>query len=142
MASYKGSCFCGEINDEDVGETDAMLVCYYQVCRSWSERPVNGAAIFKPENPTITKGKESLLGFAKNEGHDRSWCSKCGGHVLTDHTGSYGAIDVYVSILEDFEFKPVAQINYESTILPIKGGLPKFRGFPADFGGTVEIMPE
>ena len=130
MATYEGSCFCGEVKVEVDGEPDAMVVCHCTVCRTWSASPVNGATIFKPENVRIVQGKDKLKSFAKNPGHDRSWCESCGGHVLTDHTNSYGFFDVYSSILKDLEFKPTAHFNYENTILPMKDGLPKFKDFP------------
>ena len=117
MATYEGSCFCGEVKVEVDGEPDAMFVCHCTVCRTWSASPVNGATIFKPENVRIVQGKDKLKSFAKNLGHDRSWCESCGGHVLTDHTNSYGFFDVYSSILKDLEFKPTAHFNYENTIL-------------------------
>ena len=53
-----------------------------------------------------------------------------------------GVVDVYASVLKDLEFKPAIHINYESTILPIKDGLPKFKDFPEDFGGSGELLPE
>ncbi|MCH2300986.1 MAG: GFA family protein [SAR324 cluster bacterium] len=59
-----------------------MVVCHCTVCRTWSASPVNGATIFKPENVRIVQGKDKLKSFAKNPGHDRSWCESYGGHVL------------------------------------------------------------
>ena len=60
MATYKGSCFCGEVKVEVDGEPDAMVVCHCTVCRTWSASPVNGATIFKPENVRIVQGKDKL----------------------------------------------------------------------------------
>ena len=142
MSNYKGKCFCGAVEVEIQGDPIGMMVCHCKVCRSWSASPVNGATLFKPEQVKITKGEENLNKFALNEGHDRTWCKKCGGHLLTDHTNTYGIIDVYSSVLENFEFKPTAHVNYESTILPMKDGLPKFKDFPEDMGGSGETIEE
>ena len=142
MTDYKGSCFCQSVKLEVKGDPVASVVCHCKICRQWSASPVNGATLWKPDDVKITAGKEHLNSFAKTEGHKRTWCTKCGGHVFTDHTDTYGFIDVYCSILEDFEFKPFAHINYASSILPIKDGLPKFKDFPEDFGGTGETMDE
>ena len=142
MATYEGSCFCGEVKVEVDGEPDAMVVCHCTVYRIWSASPVNGATIFKPENVRIVQGKDKLKSFARNPGHDRSWCESCGGHVLTDHTNSYGFFDVYSSILKDLEFKPTAHFNYKNTILPMKDGLPKFKDFPEELGGSGEMIEE
>ena len=37
---------------------------------------------------------------------------------------------------------PALDFNYESTIMPMKDGLPKFKNFPSDFGGSAEALPE
>jgi len=112
------------------------------VCRSWSASPVNGATLFKPEDVSITKGANSLRSYAKNEGHDRSWCDKCGGHVLADHRDTYGIVDVYAAVIDGLTFTPTGHVNYESTVLPIKDGLPKFKDFPAEMGGSGEMLDE
>ncbi|MGB1357711.1 MAG: GFA family protein [Candidatus Puniceispirillaceae bacterium] len=142
MAKYKGGCFCGEVQFELADDPVAMLVCHCRVCRGWSAAPVNGASLFKPEDVTITKGAGSLRSYAQNEGHERSWCEKCGGHVLTDHRETYGIIDVYASVIEDFTFAPTAHVNYESTIMPMRDGLPKFKDFPAEMGGSGDMLAE
>ena len=33
-------------------------------------------------------------------------------------------------------------VNYESKIVSVKDGLPKFKDMPEDFGGTGTILPE
>jgi hypothetical protein len=45
-------------------------------------------------------------------------------------------------LVEGLEFKPALHLNYESTIMPMKDGLPKFKDFPSDFGGSGETLPE
>ena len=142
MAHYKGKCFCGEVEVEISGEPIGMMVCHCNVCRSWSASPVNGATLFKPEDVAVTKGADFLRFYAQNEGHDRSWCDKCGGHVLTDHRDTYGVVDVYAAVIEGLTFTPTAHVNYESTAMPVKDGLPKFKDFPAEMGGSGEILPE
>ena len=140
--SYSGKCMCGAVKIEVEGKPIAMMVCHCNVCRSWSASPVNGATLFKPPQFKITQGTNFIDSFSLTEGHDRQWCNKCGGHLFTDHATTYGIIDVYGSILENFSFKPTAHVNYENTILPIKGGLPKFKDFPEDFGGTGTLLTE
>ena len=140
--SYSGKCMCGAVKVEVEGEPIAMMVCHCNVCRSWSASPVNGATLFKPTQFKIIEGENFLNSFSLTEGHDRKWCNKCGGHLFTDHTNTYGVIDVYGSILENFSFKPSAHLNYQNTILPINDGLPKFKDFPEDFGGSGVLLEE
>jgi hypothetical protein len=133
---------CGAVKVEVEGEPIAMMVCHCNVCRSWSASPVNGATLFKPSQFKIIEGENFLNSFSLTEGHDRKWCNKCGGHVYVDHSTTYGKIDVYASILKDFEYKPTFHVNYESSILHIKDGLPKFKDFPEPLGGSGEMMDE
>jgi len=37
---------------------------------------------------------------------------------------------------------PGVHVNYESTVLPMKDGLPKLRDFPTELGGSGETMAE
>jgi hypothetical protein len=39
-------------------------------------------------------------------------------------------------------FKPGVHVNYAETVLPMKDGLPKLKDFPAELGGSGEVVPE
>jgi hypothetical protein len=39
-------------------------------------------------------------------------------------------------------FEPVVHLNYAEAVLPMKDGLPKLKDFPAEVGGSGEVMPE
>ena len=141
MATHKGNCRCGAVSVEVEGDPQAMLVCHCKDCRAWSASPVNGAALWPRDKLNIIQGQDNIQSYAHSEGHNRSWCTKCGGHVFTDHI-PFGLVDLYASVIEDFDFQPAIHVNYESTIMPIKDGLPKFKDFPEDFGGSGETLPE
>ena len=141
MSGYIGKCMCGAVQFEVPGEPFAMLICHCIDCRAWSASPVNGATAFKRDELTVTKGQEFIKKYNSSEGHDRCWCSKCGGHIFSDHP-AFDLIDVYASVLDGIEFKLGAHENYAQSILPIKDGLPKFKDFPKELGGSGELMDE
>jgi hypothetical protein len=60
---------------------------------------------------------------------------------MTQHS-SWGLVDVYAATIPSFPFTPGVHANYESTVLPMKDGLPKFRDFPSELGGSGETMAE
>ena len=60
---------------------------------------------------------------------------------MTDHP-TLGLIDVYAATIPGVPFKPEAHINYAETVLPMKDGLPKFKDFPKEIGGTGETIAE
>ena len=139
--THKGACFCGAVEVEVSGNPEVMGYCHCTSCRSWSAGPVNAFTLWKPENVKVTKGADSLSGFKKTPGSDRQFCKKCGGHVMTDHPGM-GMIDVYAATIPTLAFKPMVHVSYAETVLPMKDGLPKFKDFPKESGGSGEMMQE
>ena len=89
---HTGTCFCGAVSVEVTGAPEAMGYCHCRSCRSWSAGPVNAFTLWKPENVTVTKGAEHLGSFMKTEKSRRQFCTKCGGHLLTDHP-TFGLTD-------------------------------------------------
>ncbi len=133
--THTGACFCGAVEIEVSGEPEAMGYCHCASCRSWSAGPVNAFTLWKPENVTVTKGKEFIATFVKNPSSERQYCKICGGHLMTGHPG-FGLIDVYAATIPSVQFKPGLHVNYAETVLPMKDGLPKLKDFPAELGGS------
>ncbi len=97
--------------------------------------------LWKAENVKITKGAEFLGRFNKSGMSDRHFCTKCGGHIMTDHP-ALGLTDVRAGAIPSMVFKPVVHLHYAEAVLPMKDGLPKLRDVPAAVGGSGEVMPE
>lgn len=53
-----------------------------------------------------------------------------------------GFFDVMAATLPSLEFEPSVHSNYAEAVLPIRDGLPKYRDFPFEFGGSGEMMAE
>ena len=51
-------------------------------------------------------------------------------------------IDVFAATIPDLEFVPQLHVNYAESVLPIRDGLPKLKDFPAELGGSGEVMSE
>ena len=118
-----------------------MGYCHCQDCRAWSAGPVNAFTLWKRDAVTVTEGAEFLTTHVKTDASHRQFCSKCGGHVLTDHPGG-DFTDVYAAVLPSLAFEPELHVHYESTVLRMKDGLPKMKDVPAEMGGSGETMPE
>ena len=141
MTTYKGECFCGSVKLEVTGEPEGMGYCHCQSCRSWSGGPVNAFSLWKPEAVRVTAGEENLASFSKTEFSDRQYCTKCGGHLFAKHA-PLGLYDVFAATIPTLDFQPGVHVNYAETVLPMKDGLPKFKDFPAEFGGSGEMVAE
>jgi len=45
MSTHKGECFCGSVQIEATGASEAMGYCHCRSCRSWSAALVNAFAL-------------------------------------------------------------------------------------------------
>jgi hypothetical protein len=138
---YAGKCFCGAVELTVTGEPVAMGYCHCSSCREWSAGPVNAFSLWPPEAVRITKGAENVGSYQKTEKSIRQWCKTCGGHLLTEHP-LWGLTDVYAAVIPDLRFKAALHVNYESTVLPMRDGLPKQKDVPAEMGGSGVLLPE
>lgn len=139
MKTTKGTCFCGAVEVTVSGAPAAMGYCHCDSCRHWSAGPVNAFTLWTPDSVKITRGAEHLGTYNKTPNSARRWCTKCGGHVLTEHPG---LTDVYAAILRDLPFAPQLHVHYGETVLRIRDGLPKQKDMPKEMGGSGTILPD
>ena len=138
---YKGSCFCGEVQFKVTGEPEGMGYCHCDSCRKWSAGPVNAFTLWNPDALKITRGEEHIARFNKTPGSTRQWCTKCGGHLFTDHP-EMGLVDVFAAVIPGFPFQPGVHVHYQETTLPMHDGIPKMKDLPAEAGGSGLQLPE
>lgn len=139
--THTGKCFCGAVEIEVTGTPNAMGYCHCESCRSWSGGPVNAFSLWPRSAMTITKGAENILTYHKTDMSHRKSCKICGGHIMTDHP-PLDMVDVFYATIPTLEFEPMVHLNYGEKVLRIADGLPKLKDFPAEFGGSGEMMPE
>jgi hypothetical protein len=102
---------------------------------------VNAFSLWRPEAVAITAGAEHVATFEKTKFSQRRYCAKCGGHLLANHP-TIGLVDVFAATIPSLKFAPGVHVNYAETVLPMRDGLPKLKDFPAEFGGSGEMMVE
>jgi hypothetical protein len=138
---HRGQCFCGAVEIEAAGAPEAMGYCHCKDCRSYAGAPVAAFTLWPKDAVRVTKGEGQLGAVNKTGFSNRRYCTGCGGHVFVEHP-TLGMADVHASTLPSLDFQPGVHLNYESTVLPMKDGLPKLKDFPAEIGGSGETMPE
>ena len=138
---HVGRCFCGVVEIAVTGEPAVMGYCHCADCRAWSAGPVNAFTIWPPEAVRVTKGAEHVGSFQKSENTIRKWCTACGGHLLSEHP-TWGVADVAAAVLPDLPFEAALHVNYASTVLPMRDGLPKHKDVPTEMGGSGVLLPE
>lgn len=102
---------------------------------------MNAFTLWPPEAVKVVAGKDKLATYAKTAASERQYCSQCGGHLMTNHP-TFGLVDVFAATIPTLKFEPGVHVNYAETVLPIRDGLPKMKDFPADLGGSGEVMAE
>jgi hypothetical protein len=50
--------------------------------------------------------------------------------------------DVPVGTIPGFDFKPTLHVHYGEKVLAVRDGLPKFKDFPKEFGGSGDTVGE
>src|SRR5258707_12787455 len=115
---YKGSCCCGEVHLEVSAQPAAMGYCHCASCRHWSAGPVNACTLWKPESLKITHGAGSIGTYNKTPISYRKWCTKCGGHLFTDHP-TMGLVDIYAALGPKLRFGPCGACLYRELDLGI-----------------------
>jgi len=139
--SHIGGCFCGAVKLEVTGSPEAMGYCHCSSCRSWSGGPVNAFSLWKANAVEIKSGAEHIATYQKTPMSERQYCRQCGGHLMTNHP-PLGLIDVFAASLPTLPFAPSVHVNYAETVLHMKDGLPKLKDFPAELGGSGEMVIE
>jgi len=139
--SHTGRCFCGAVELEVIGQPEAMGYCHCSSCRSWSGGPVNAFSLWKAEAVRVTAGADHIATFHKTDFSHRQYCKTCGGHLMTRHPPA-GLVDVFTATIPTLKFAPALHVNYAETVLPMRDGLPKLKDFPAELGGSGEMLTE
>ena len=140
-ATYEGQCYCGAVKIVVTGAAVGEGYCHCKSCRSWSAGPVNAFTLWPTGAVEVTQGADLIGEYNQNERSFRQWCTACGGHLQTRHP-LWDLTDVYAATIPSYPFTPGVHVNYESTVLPIKDGLPKLKDFPAELGGSGEALAE
>jgi hypothetical protein len=139
--TYKAGCPCGAVQLEISGEPAVQAYCHCESCRSWFAAPVNAAALWPVQNVKVVKGAENLGLYKKTEASHRQFCRTCGAAVMVGHPG-LGMTDIPSGSVAGFKYQPTVHVNYGEKVLAIRDGLPKFKDFPKEFGGSGEMLPE
>ncbi len=140
-SSRTSGCACGAVQIEISGEPTAIAYCHCDSCRSWLGAPIHVASLWSTPNVRVVKGEERLGLYKRTEASHRQFCTSCGTPVLVRHP-AIDLTDVPAGSIEGLADKPTLHVNYGEKVLSVRDGLPKFKDFPKDFGGSGDTLPE
>ncbi len=139
--SRKSSCMCGAVSLDLSGEPAVQVFCHCESCRGWLNAPIHAASLWPAASVKITSGAEQLGSYKRTEASHRKFCTRCGTPVLIEHP-ALGMVDIPAGRVEGFVHTPTVHVHYGEKVLSVQDGLPKFKDFPKDFGGSGDMLPE
>ena len=139
--THAGACFCGAVQFELTGTPNVMGYCHCTDCAGWAGAPINAFSLWAPDSVRVTRGAEQIGTFAKTPGSQRQFCTRCGGHLMTNHP-AMGMIDVYLNTVPTFRHEGTLHLFYGEKTLSVRDGLPKYKDMPSQFGGSGIELPE
>jgi len=137
----KASCICGAVELEVSGEPAVQAYCHCESCRRWLGAPLHAASLWPQQNVRVVKGADNLGLYKRTEASHRQFCKSCGSPVMVGHPGM-GLTDIPAGSVVGLDYKPNVHVNYGEKVMSVRDGLPKFKDFPKEFGGTGEMLPE
>jgi len=141
MSTRKSSCFCGAVELELSGDPNVQAYCHCSSCRGWLGAPIHAATLWPAAKVRVVKGANELGMFKKTEASHRQFCRGCGSPVLVGHP-ALGMIDVPAGAISGLAYAPTLHVHYGEKVLAVRDGLPKFKDFPKEFGGSGEMLAE
>lgn len=109
----QGSCLCGDIKFEVIGNVPNLYQCHCSLCRKVSGSASSSAFILDKANFRWVHGEEHISKYSKSSGYASHFCSRCGSPVPNNFMEPYywvpaGALD------GDAEIKVVAHLHMDS----------------------------
>ena len=140
MATMEVTCYCGECKITAVGEPAMTIACHCDDCRRHCGS-IFQAAYLLPADKVTTTGATITKGVS-GMSHRQS-CAKCGGIAYDDkkHT-PFNMVMVPAGLSKDRKFQPSMHIMYGMRIYDCNDGLPKYKDFPKDMGGSDEMIED
>lgn len=140
-STYKAQCTCGAVQLEITGEPAVQAYCHCNSCRGWLGAPIHAAALWPTPSVRVVKGADNLGLYKKTENSLRQFCRSCGSPVLVGHP-AMGMTDIPAGNVAGLKYQPGVHVHYGEKVLAVRDGLPKFRDFPKEFGGSGEMLPD
>ncbi len=130
------TCPCGATSLELQGEPLGQVYCHCDDCQRAHGAAYVPRAIFPREAVRILGGEtRSWL----NRTRTMVICAQCGSHLYGEHDSSPFR-GVNAALFPEGAFHPTAHFYCGYAVAPVADALPHYRDFPAEFGGSGELM--
>lgn len=132
----QGSCFCGAVVFEVVGELPALYQCHCSECRKTTGAAANAAIIVHNTQFRWLQGAENIKSFVKSSGYRVDFCLTCGSPVPNPVSAIAQTMWIPMGLIDDgVPFKQVEHHLYVASKASwdeISGDGKQHRELPAD----------
>ena len=136
MTAIDIQCLCGAIKMKLKGDPVAQFYCHCEDCQKAHGAAYVPVAIYPAASVELVAGQPRMW---KVKATPRFTCEQCGTRVFAEPPG-LGMRGVLAHLLPPGTFKPAFHIQCQHALIPVKDELPHFKGFPAAFGGSDEMV--
>jgi hypothetical protein len=129
-------CQCGAVKVEVEGEPVAQFYCHCDDCQSVHGAGYIPVMMFPATAVKIVQGE---LGDWMRKVTPRRTCRACGVRMFAEPLGGkMGVVGVLANLFPKGRFKPTFHCQCQHAMLPVRDGLPHYKGFPSMWGGSDE----
>lgn len=129
-------CRCKKIGLKITGGPVAQLYCHCDDCRAAHGAAYVASAVYPAGIVEVVRGDPTPIVVKTTQ---RMRCVSCGTYLFSEITTA-GLRSVNAFLLPEGEFNPQIHIQCQHAILPVVDDLPHYKGFPASFGGSDELV--
>lgn len=129
-------CRCGAVGLSITGKPVAQTYCHCDDCQTVHAAAYVPAALYPSHAVAVTRG-EPVSAVLRTT--PRMRCPSCGAFLFAEIAGA-GLRSLSGTLLPKGQFKPEFHVQCQHAILPVVDDLPHYKGFPAQFGGTDELV--
>lgn len=134
--AMEARCPCGSVRLELSGEPLGQVYCHCDDCQRAHGAAYVPRAIFPRDAVSILSG---VTGSWVNRIRTMIICANCGSHLYGEQDGSPFR-GVNAALFPDGKFMPQAHFHCQYAVAPVLDDLPHYRDFPAEYGGSGEVM--
>ncbi|PPD43122.1 MAG: aldehyde-activating protein [Methylobacter sp.] len=128
-------CLCGTVEVQLEGNPMAQFFCHCDDCQKVHGKAYS-SSLYPAPAVSITRGETEVFTLKSTP---RTKCKQCGAYLFAE-VPSYGVRGVNGELLPEGMFKPEFHVQCRYAVAPIRDNLPHYKGNPARFYGSDELM--
>jgi hypothetical protein len=129
-------CSCGAVEIRITGKSIVQYCCHCDDCQSVHGKAYS-CSVYPSPFVSVTRGETDTFTLRTSP---RTKCKRCGTYLFAEVPG-HGVRGVNGDLLPEGLFSPEFHIQCRYAGAPIKDNLPHYKGTPARFNGSDEVMP-